>query len=139
MPPLLKPEWLLSEFDRFQLLLTSFPFLYFFTEAFIAGIGNGDSWNGFWYNNAQAAGSQLYPAGLSKYFDLYSFTGITNYIIYYIWASTCAIFTPFTLIPANFWLGLLNGMSLDGIWKVIVPAPIAWFLHIRGENGWVLA
>lgn len=38
--------------------------------------GSGDSWDGYWYNNAKASGDQLYPRGLSKYFDLHSFDGL---------------------------------------------------------------
>lgn len=111
----------------------------YFTEEFIQGIGNGDSWGGYWYNNAEASGSQLYPEQLSKYFDMYSWPGITNYQIYWVWLFTCAMFTPLTLIPANFWLGMLSGMKWDDIWKMIIPAPLAWFFHIRGEQGWVLS
>jgi hypothetical protein len=48
----MQPTWLLSEFDRFQLTITSIPFATFLTEAFIQALGNGDAWNGSWYNNA---------------------------------------------------------------------------------------
>ena len=32
-------------------------------------LGNGDLWDGYWYNNPDAVGTQLYPRGLNKYFD----------------------------------------------------------------------
>jgi hypothetical protein len=135
----MQPTWLLSEFDRFQLTITSIPFATFLTEAFIQALGNGDAWNGSWYNNAQASGNQLYPAQLSKYFDMYSLSGITNYTIYWTWYLVTATLTPLTLIPMNFWFSMLNDMNWDEIGKVIVPSPIAWFFHIRGEQGWVLS
>lgn len=138
VPPLFQPEWLLSEFDRFQLTITSIPIAPFMQENFFLALGSRDAWNGFWYNNAQAAGMQLYPDGMSKYYDMYSFTGLTSYWLYYGWYLICATFTPLTIIPMNFWFGMLNGDSWDEIWKVIVPGPLAWFFHIRGEKGWVL-
>ena len=49
------------------------------------GFGTGDSGDGFYYANAHAAGSQLYPAGLSKYFDLYSVDGLTKYATNWVW------------------------------------------------------
>ena len=48
-------------------------------DSWLKGFGPADSWDGYFYNNAAAAGSQLYPTGLSKYFDLYSVSGITAY------------------------------------------------------------
>ena len=35
-----------------------------------------DHADGYNYNNALAAGSQLYPSGIHKYYDLYSEEGI---------------------------------------------------------------
>jgi hypothetical protein len=43
--------------------------------AWIEHLGVGDSWDGYWYNNATAIGQQLYPEGESKYYDLYSGPG----------------------------------------------------------------
>ena len=73
------------------------------------------------------------------YYDLYSLSGITNYFIYYIWYLTCTGLAPLTILPVNIWLGMLNGLSFDDIWKVIIPARLSWFFHVRGENGWVLS
>merc|ERR1711935_739083 len=35
------------------------------------------------YNNAEAEGSQVYPHGIHKYYDVYSFSGYVNYFIDY--------------------------------------------------------
>ena len=51
----------------------------------IHGFGSYDSWDGFFYANAEAAGSQLYPTGLSKYYDLYSSDGLFAYAFGWIW------------------------------------------------------
>lgn len=57
VPPLLNPTWLLNELDRSVLLLASVPESLLFTEGFLKGLGNGEAWDMFWYNNAMAAGS----------------------------------------------------------------------------------
>ena len=54
-------------------------------DSWLKGFGPADSWDGYFYNNAAAAGSQLYPTGLSKYFDLYSVSGITAYTFAWLW------------------------------------------------------
>ena len=35
----------------------------------------GEYADGYWYQNSAASGNQLYPEGLSKYFDMYSMQG----------------------------------------------------------------
>ena len=76
---------MLSELDRFFITITSNPFHAFISEGFLKGLGNGDSWDLFWYNNAEAAGNQMYPSGDSKYFDLFSWPGYINYVFMYYW------------------------------------------------------
>lgn len=80
----------------------------------------------------------MYPDGLSKYFDMYSFAGITEYYIYWVWYRICDISRVFTLLPLNFWLGILSGDDMTDIWKILIPSPFLWFFHIRGERGWIL-
>ena len=46
-------------------------------HAWIDNFGTGDSMDGFWYNNPEASGSQLYPTGLAKYYDLHSTEGLS--------------------------------------------------------------
>lgn len=83
--------------------------------------GSGDSWDGYWYNNANAAGSQLYPTGLSKYFDMHSTAGLTEYFFYWLWASIEYFLQSFTLmIPVDVWMALLNGYSTEGLWKIFL-------------------
>jgi len=139
VPPLFKFEYIISEIDRHTLLLASFPLQFFLTQSFILGMGRGDAWDLFWYNSSESAGSQVYPSGLSKYFDLYSYPGFMNYLFYWTWIWFTTLVSPFTLfIPLNIWLAILNGMSWEGIWKVLIPLPISWFFGVTGENGWIL-
>jgi len=104
-------------------------------------LGNGAAWNMFWYNDAGAAGSQLYPTGLSKYFDLHSVPGFARYLFFWVgtWFST--LLTPFTFgVPLGIWMNFLlfKGNSFDGIWKIFIPPALSWFLHVEGEGGWPL-
>ena len=87
VPPLVKPDWLLNVFDRHIMLTFSFPLVTYFNAviAFLTGLANGDSWDGYAYNNAAAIGAQLYPMGLNKYYDLFSYVGFINYIGDWIW------------------------------------------------------
>lgn len=86
IPPIHTPNTLLGVIDRYTIthsiglgaLFTSFT-------AWWNNIGTGDVWDGFWYNNAEAAGTQLYPSGLGKYYDIYSVQGLINYLFSYIW------------------------------------------------------
>lgn len=132
VPPLYKPKWMLSELDRFFLTLASNPLHSFISQGFIKGLGNGDSWDLFWYNNAEAAGSQMYPSGDAKYFDMYSYPGWVNYAFWYVWAWFCAALSPFTLfVPVNFWFRILEGdLVWDGFWKAFVPPMLSWFFHL---------
>jgi len=51
----------------------------------------------------------------------------------------CALLSPFTLfVPLNIWLGILNGMSLEGWWKIFIPSIYSWFVGIKGEKDWPL-
>lgn len=54
-------------------------------EIWWQNIGNGDVWDGFWYNNAAVAGTQIYPTGLAKYYDIYSVEGMFGYMFGYLW------------------------------------------------------
>ena len=138
VPPLYAPEWLLSEIDRFLVTMMSYPLAPFMTEGFIKGIGNGDSWDLFWYNNAEASGEQLYPSGLSKYYDMYSWPGVVHYWFNFVWFSFCVALSPFTFGPINIWLKVLGGATFDDIWKILVPPMLGWFFHLTGEDGWSL-
>lgn len=86
-----------------------------------------------------AAGTQVYPTGLSKYYDLFSWDGYWVYLgdWFLYWLYICL--TPFTLfIPLNIWIGMFGGLTWDGIWKLLIPSPITMMFRITGENGWPL-
>ena len=138
VPPLQGPEWLLSELDRYSVVSRTAPWAPFMTQAFIGSLGDFSQWNGYWYNNDGAAGEQLYPDGPSKYFDMFSIPGVTNFLIYWVWYRICDFSRPILILPANVWLGILNGDKFDEIWKVLIPDILAWYFHVRGEKGWVL-
>ena len=137
VPPLYKPKTILTELDRMFLTLGSLPFAQFFTKAFLTGFASGDVADGYWYNNAESSGSQAYPHGLSKFYDVYSWDGIWKYIGDWFWFQFSVALSPFTLfIPLNVWIMIFEGASWEGVWKVLIPLPIAWFFRVTGENGW---
>ena len=123
-----------------MLLLSSNPLAMFMTEGFLKGLGNGDSWDLFWYNNAQAAGNQMYPSGNSKYFDVFSWPGWVHYTFMWLWVWFCTLLSPLTLgIPLNIWFRILEGdMVFTDIWKILIPPSLSWFFHVQGEDGWPL-
>lgn len=125
--------------DRTIALLTSNPLWTFISPSFLRAFSIGDTLDWTWYSNAQAAGTQVYPQGLSKYFDMYSTSGWTEYVLYWSWAWFCFLLSPLTLfVPVNIWFSIINGESLENFWYALIPAPIVWWLHLRGENGWML-
>jgi len=69
---------------------------------------------------------------------MYSLGGWFVYILNWGWAWTIALCWPFTILPMNVWLAFLNGENLEGLWKILLPAPIIWIAHLKGENGWLL-
>lgn len=139
VPPILKPVQLLTEIDRYEILMSTNPYIEFFTQDFLSAIGSLDAFDLFWYNNAGAAGTQMYPTGLSKYFDMYSWPGFFAYNFAWYWVWFCTIITPFTFgIPLNIWLGIFNGKTWDGIWKVMIPPYLAWAFNVKMEDGWSL-
>jgi len=115
-----------------MITLSSNPLHAFLSQGFLKGLGNGDSWDLFWYNNAEASGNEMYPSGDSKYFDLFSWPGYINYVFWYAWAWFTASLSPFTLfIPMNFWFRILEGdMVWTGFWKAFVPPMLSWFFHL---------
>ena len=84
--PIRSPKSVITVYDRFLLAFQHniVPLLWG-TWEWMYNFGTGDSWDGFWYNNAAASGSQLYPHGLSKYYDVNSINGLFEYLWYYCW------------------------------------------------------
>ena len=72
MPPLWQPQLAITALDKLYALLGSYSYWSVTLNAFLIGLGTGDSWELFWYNNQSAVGSQLYPTGIYKYYDLFS-------------------------------------------------------------------
>jgi hypothetical protein len=112
-------------------------------------IGTGDVWDGFWYNNAEASGTQIYPTGLGKYYDIYSVQGLINYLFTYIWVYIQAIYLNwFTLgVPIDYWSAWLGGKSTKSIWMYFIfytpfnisfvfNTIIAAYFGVSMEDGW---
>ena len=89
VPPLMTPKTMLGVMDRYYLVSMSngplFVFLQYLFPALLDNYGKGDSSDGFVYNNAEAAGTQMYPNHLSKYYDLYSWDGFFAYVSSWLW------------------------------------------------------
>jgi hypothetical protein len=84
----MEPEWLLSEWDRYQLTNIVRPWAPFFTEAFISAVGEA-SFSWVWYNNGESSGQQLYPDSVNKYYDMYSWPGLSRFYLYWLWYLVC--------------------------------------------------
>ena len=141
IPPLAVPQWLLSVGDRHVLLTLSIPFITWIQAmyAYFNGLSTGDSWDGFFYNNSYATGTQLYPVGLSKYYDMFSPRGLFNDLGDWLWIWTTNLLMPFTFfIPFDFWQAWLNGYAWDNWWIVFIPWPWNELFTLRGEAGWYL-
>ena len=79
-----------------------------------------DGQDTFYYNNAEAIGNQIYPTGLSKYYDVYSLQGITALLMDWLWFSIDKTFiAPFLFfIPVSIW-GQMFTLKWDTILNVI--------------------
>lgn len=86
IPPIQNPESLIAIYDRWMLTaqLEYHPILVALWSSLIH-LASGDTWDGYWYNNWAAAGSQVYPTGLAKYYDLYSWGGLIGYTFEWLW------------------------------------------------------
>ena len=140
VPPLQNSTWLLSEFDKYILLITSNPLIYWFQPQMLKYTLSLDAFDLFWYNNAAAVGDQAYPSGLNKYFDMYSYQGLVVYSLQYLQAMFYFFLSPFTLlVPASIWYGAFSGdKSLDKIQVLLIPLPVIWAFGITGEAGYQL-
>lgn len=127
----MEPNTILNYIDRTDLLIESNPIRPLFNKNFLKATINGDNQDFFWYNNAGASGSQLYPAGLSKYFDLYSFPGYLHYLKEWVWIWFCILLSPFTFfIPLNIWIAMFDGSSFEGVWKLFFTKRLTWLFNI---------
>ena len=97
--------------ERHNLLLFSFGYfgqLIQYFQVALKGIGNGDSWNLQWYDNATAVGNQIYPSGIHKYYDLFSLNGIFIYFYDYTYVLLCWMLSP--LLPLDI---VVMSLTLD--------------------------
>ena len=76
--------------------LFSLPFM-----MWLNGVGNGDSDDLYWYNNAMAEGAQSYPYGIHKYYDIFSLRGYLRYLIDYITVYIIEVTGRLTIIPVD--------------------------------------
>lgn len=83
--------------------------------------GNTD---GYYYNNPEAAGAQLYPTGLHKYYDMYSDEGFWAFIWQWLLYYLEIYFIGFTLgVPFTMWMAIFDStLSWDDfIWIWLYP------------------
>ena len=152
VPPISSPKSLLGVIDKYTLTSTVGLFAMFTSiNAWWENVGTGDVWDGFWYNNAEAAGTQIYPTGLGKYYDIYSVQGLINYLFSYIWVYIQMFFLNwFTLfVPIDVWSGWLGGKTTASMWMWFVfynplnigflffpNTLIAKYFGVSMEDGW---
>jgi len=104
IPPITKPVTVMDWIDRYFLVMGhSAVFLWEFWLAWMINWDDGDKADTYIYNNAHAAGSQLYPHGIHKYYDMYSDEGFGKYfedlVLFYIMYSV----SSFTILPWGLW------------------------------------
>jgi len=77
---------------------------------------NGDSLDGYWYNNAETVGQQLYPQGIYKYYDMSSWAGLAKFTSSWLWITLTNVLAPLTLlIPLDIWLAIASDVSWEGM------------------------
>ena len=82
----------------------------------IQSVLTGNSKNGVMYNNSKAVGSQIYPRGLGKYYDLYSYNGFIAFFFDYLAA---ILEIPFFLFGFGLFQSLILKLSWDNFFSVI--------------------
>ena len=94
-----------------------------------------DGFDGYAYNNVYAAGNQMYPHGINKYYDMHSFEGLlicmldVSYVLFWNFLSAFTLF-----IPLYRWLEifqLFEGKYLPIDWgMIIIPQ---WAINLFGK------
>ena len=111
------------------------PILYWFKY-----LGNSDSisLDGTWYNNWEAAGFQAFPTGVHRFYDLFSWSGVTVFWAEYLINFLFVLIAPFTLIPIPMW-DAWNTLDTTGWnwWMILLqPVALAQPLNIEMGDGW---
>ena len=105
-------------------VLSGGPLLWFCLHTFWElsfNVINGDILDGHWYNNPDAIGNQLYPTGIHKYYDMYSFTGLIDFSWQWLIVFAADLASPITLfIPLDIFFAIFF-YKWDGMEK--------WFLY----------
>ena len=139
IPPLEEPVTLLGLIDRHVMVTeTGGPFAYFFMHTFwimLFNTYNGDFLDGYWYNNAETVGQQLYPQGIYKYYDMSSWAGLAKFTSSWLWIKLTNILAPLTLfIPLDIWLAIASDVSWEGMGRFFLYY-LAW--APLGLNTWI--
>ena len=156
IPPIKTPTTLIEFFDRWVITMSSIPIYelwHYYTGPVLNAWAAQDHDDGYTYNNADAAGSQLYPSGIHKYWDMYSEEGIWEYVSYFYFTGYIQSYLiSFTLIPYEAWSFVFEGNLGDWTYMFFYPShyqmafsplllynPIALYMTIPGsETPWAL-
>ena len=137
---------MLAEWDKHWLTMRLNSSLWALIVAcwgWLSNSGNGDSLDWYWYNNEFAAGDQMYPSGINKYYDMYSFDGILSYMTAVLWYELCDLVGIMFIwgVPLDFIINAINGLSWDNfvnfIWYYIPGGDwMVWGWSIKVQDGW---
>ena len=72
------------------------------------GVGNGDAFDLYWYNNHIAEGNQTYPSGIHKYYDVFSWEGYKQYFYDFCLAWIFSYWTVVTILPLDVWVAIIR-------------------------------
>lgn len=145
-PPIQKPTSMLAAFDKRWLTTqwnsSLWAWAYFFF-GWLMNSGTGDSLDWYWYNNGEAAGAQMYPTGVNKYYDMYSFDGFIKYYTTLLWYEFCNWIGVMFLYgtPLDLILDWINGLSFDNAFNIIwyyIPGGdwMVWGWNLKVQDGW---
>ena len=88
----------------------------------------------------------MYPSGINKYYDMYSFPGLWDYWLSLVWYEFCDVIGGLFLwgIPLDFYIDWwFNGLSWEGIMNIAwfyLPYGdwIVWGWNVKAQDGWNL-
>ena len=117
VPPIGTPITLLDFWDRWCLTLVNDPFTVvsnYYLNYVLNGLALADHEDGYTYNHAEAAGVQLYPYGIHKYYDLFSEEGVWNFVGINLYYRLQWYLSYFTILPWDIWIAIFT-LPTDGI------------------------
>ena len=98
---------------------------------------NGDGLDGYWYNNAETVGQQLYPQGIYKYFDMSSWDGYIKFTNFWLVTTIANLLSVVTLLPFNIWLDIFSDVSWQGMGKFFLYY-VPWGFGLNTAAGLIL-